>query len=107
MCYCFLSTQIVDYHMIIVHSHHPVRKGWCEVDVCSPIIELSFTPHYEAMIQTVSWPLLLDLQILDLAVNKAEIAVRVHSVIDKFAERGLRSLAVARQASALDAPFLF
>ncbi|CAK9226258.1 unnamed protein product [Sphagnum troendelagicum] len=36
-------------------------------------------------------------QILDLAVNKAEIAVRVHSVIDKFAERGLRSLAVARQ----------
>jgi hypothetical protein len=51
--------------------------------------------------------ILLDLQILDLAVNKAEIAVRVHSVIDKFAERGLRSLAVARQASALDAPFLF
>jgi hypothetical protein len=48
--------------------------------------------------------LLLDLQILDLAVNKAEIAVRVHSVIDKFAERGLRSLAVAWQASALDAP---
>lgn len=37
-------------------------------------------------------------QILDLAYNKTEIAVRVHSVIDKFAERGLRSLAVARQA---------
>lgn len=38
-------------------------------------------------------------QILDLAYNKEEIAARVHSVIDKFAERGLRSLAVARQAS--------
>jgi len=36
-------------------------------------------------------------QILDLCPNKAEIADRVHSVIDKFAERGLRSLAVARQ----------
>ncbi|CAK9234914.1 unnamed protein product [Sphagnum troendelagicum] len=36
-------------------------------------------------------------QILDLAVNKGEIAANVHSVIDKFAERGLRSLAVARQ----------
>lgn len=40
-------------------------------------------------------------QILELAYNKAEIGARVHSVIDKFAERGLRSLAVARQASAL------
>ena len=39
-------------------------------------------------------------QILDLAYNKEEIAARVHSIIDKFAERGLRSLAVARQASA-------
>lgn len=38
-------------------------------------------------------------QILDMAYNKEEIAARVHSVIDKFAERGLRSLAVARQAS--------
>lgn len=36
-------------------------------------------------------------QILDLAYNKTEIAARVHAVIDKFAERGLRSLAVARQ----------
>lgn len=38
-------------------------------------------------------------QILELAHNKTEIAARVHSIIDKFAERGLRSLAVARQAS--------
>ncbi|KAF5938690.1 hypothetical protein HYC85_022949 [Camellia sinensis] len=36
-------------------------------------------------------------QILNLAWNKSEIEKRVHSVIDKFAERGLRSLAVARQ----------
>ncbi|XVF13440.1 hypothetical protein REPUB_Repub08aG0208000 [Reevesia pubescens] len=36
-------------------------------------------------------------QILNLAWNKSDIEKRVHSVIDKFAERGLRSLAVARQ----------
>ncbi|KAK4389530.1 ATPase 11, plasma membrane-type [Sesamum angolense] len=36
-------------------------------------------------------------QILNLASDKAEIARKVHSIIDKFAERGLRSLAVARQ----------
>ncbi|MED6192064.1 plasma membrane H+-ATPase [Stylosanthes scabra] len=36
-------------------------------------------------------------QILNLAHNKSEIERRVHSVIDKFAERGLRSLAVAFQ----------
>jgi len=46
----------------------------------------------------------LDWQILDLTPNKAEISARAHSVIDKFAERGLRSLGVARQASTLDAP---
>ncbi|OEL33269.1 ATPase 11, plasma membrane-type [Dichanthelium oligosanthes] len=36
-------------------------------------------------------------QILHLAHNKSEIDRRVHAVIDKFAERGLRSLAVAYQ----------
>uniref|UniRef100_A0A0E0JCT9 Plasma membrane ATPase n=1 Tax=Oryza nivara TaxID=4536 RepID=A0A0E0JCT9_ORYNI len=36
-------------------------------------------------------------QILHLAHNKPEIERRVHAVIDKFAERGLRSLAVAYQ----------
>uniref|UniRef100_I1R888 Plasma membrane ATPase n=1 Tax=Oryza glaberrima TaxID=4538 RepID=I1R888_ORYGL len=36
-------------------------------------------------------------QILHLAYNKPEIERRVHAVIDKFAERGLRSLAVAYQ----------
>ncbi|XP_057447573.1 plasma membrane ATPase 3-like [Lotus japonicus] len=36
-------------------------------------------------------------QILNLARNKSEIEHRVHAVIDKFAERGLRSLAVAYQ----------
>ncbi|XP_034706502.1 ATPase 4, plasma membrane-type-like [Vitis riparia] len=36
-------------------------------------------------------------QILNLAHNKSEIEHRVHAVIDKFADRGLRSLAVAYQ----------
>ncbi|KAI6682962.1 hypothetical protein NL676_028875 [Syzygium grande] len=36
-------------------------------------------------------------QILNLAHNKSEIMRKVHGVIDKFAERGLRSLAVAYQ----------
>lgn len=36
-------------------------------------------------------------QILDLCPEKNEIAGRVHSIIDKFAERGLRSLGVAYQ----------
>ncbi|PWA80763.1 H(+)-ATPase 7 [Artemisia annua] len=36
-------------------------------------------------------------QILNLAHNKSEIEKKVHSIIDKFAERGLRSLGVARQ----------
>ncbi|CAH1413077.1 unnamed protein product [Lactuca virosa] len=36
-------------------------------------------------------------QILNLAHNKSNIEKRVHTVIDKFAERGLRSLAVAYQ----------
>ncbi|CAJ1948091.1 unnamed protein product [Sphenostylis stenocarpa] len=36
-------------------------------------------------------------QILNLAHNRSEIHQKVHTIIDKFAERGLRSLAVARQ----------
>ncbi|KAJ8432701.1 hypothetical protein Cgig2_014436 [Carnegiea gigantea] len=36
-------------------------------------------------------------KILSLAHNKSEIERRVHTVIDKYAERGLRSLAVAYQ----------
>ncbi|KAG7985467.1 hypothetical protein I3843_03G026800 [Carya illinoinensis] len=36
-------------------------------------------------------------QILNLVHNKSEIECRVHAMIDKFAERGLRSLAVAYQ----------
>nr|WNE31611.1 AHA8 [Hordeum vulgare] len=36
-------------------------------------------------------------QILNLAANKSEIERKVHQVIDSFAERGLRSLAVAYQ----------
>ncbi|KAL2632628.1 hypothetical protein R1flu_004107 [Riccia fluitans] len=37
-------------------------------------------------------------EILNLAHNKEQIQAKVHAIIDKFAERGLRSLAVARQA---------
>ncbi|KAL3030860.1 hypothetical protein AAZX31_03G241500 [Glycine max] len=36
-------------------------------------------------------------QILDLCQEKDQIAKKVHTIIDKFAERGLRSLAVAYQ----------
>ncbi|KAJ7525554.1 hypothetical protein O6H91_17G056500 [Diphasiastrum complanatum] len=36
-------------------------------------------------------------QVLALAYNKEEISSKVHAVIEKFAERGLRSLAVAKQ----------
>ncbi|KAJ8748820.1 hypothetical protein K2173_011378 [Erythroxylum novogranatense] len=36
-------------------------------------------------------------QILNLAHNKSAIQKKVHSLIDKFADRGLRSLGVARQ----------
>ncbi|XP_065858863.1 ATPase 11, plasma membrane-type-like isoform X2 [Euphorbia lathyris] len=36
-------------------------------------------------------------QILNMSHNKSDIEKKVHSIIDKFAERGLRSLAVARQ----------
>ncbi|KAL6124507.1 hypothetical protein ACLB2K_077019 [Fragaria x ananassa] len=36
-------------------------------------------------------------QIINLAHNKTQIEKKVHTMIDKFAERGLRSLGVARQ----------
>ncbi|PON60865.1 P-type ATPase [Parasponia andersonii] len=36
-------------------------------------------------------------QILNLAHNRSEIEKKVHAITDKFAERGLRSLGVARQ----------
>lgn len=36
-------------------------------------------------------------QILNLSEEKEEIAGKVHAIIDKFAERGLRSLGVAIQ----------
>ncbi|GMY23070.1 plasma membrane H+-ATPase [Fagus crenata] len=40
-------------------------------------------------------------QILNLASNKSEIERKVHGIIDKFAERGLRSLGIARQVISL------
>jgi H+-transporting ATPase len=36
-------------------------------------------------------------QIVSLCNCKEDVARKVHSVIEKYAERGLRSLAVARQ----------
>lgn len=36
-------------------------------------------------------------QILDLCQEKQQIAAKMHAIIDRFAERGLRSLAVAFQ----------
>lgn len=45
----------------------------------------------------LSFTILKPPQILNLAHSKSEIERRVHAVIDKFAERGLRSLAVAYQ----------
>ena len=39
----------------------------------------------------------LKFQILNLCQEKEEIAGKVHAIIDKFAERGLRSIGVAYQ----------
>lgn len=40
-----------------------------------------------------------EIQILNLCQEKKEIERKVHAIIDEFAERGLRSLAVAFQVS--------
>lgn len=45
-------------------------------------------------------------QILNLCNCKEDVRKKVHGVIDKFAERGLRSLAVARQVSNLALVYL-
>jgi hypothetical protein len=42
-----------------------------------------------------------------LAHNKSEIERRVHSIIDNFAERGLRSLGIARQVISLSKSIFF
>ena len=66
---------------------HRVSKGAPEQVQISPFIFDLYAPDL----------LSLTSQILNLAHNKSEIERRVHSIIDKFAERGLRSLAVAYQ----------
>lgn len=38
-------------------------------------------------------------QIIDLCKLREDVKKKVHAIIDKFAERGLRSLAVARQVT--------
>lgn len=44
--------------------------------------------------------LVLTYQIIELCNLKGDARKRVHDMIDKFAERGLRSLGVARQVGA-------
>lgn len=62
--------------------------------VCSILVSVQSGTHCEVMSE----------QILELAPNKAEIEHQVHSIIDRYAERGLRSLGVARQVSVEHAP---
>jgi H+-transporting ATPase len=45
-------------------------------------------------------------QILELAANKADIEARVHDIIERFANRGLRSLGVAYQVPSPDLSIL-
>ena len=47
------------------------------------------------------YPIIYVLQILNLASNKSEIERKVHRAIGNYAERGLRSLAVAYQVAKL------
>ena len=55
-----------------------------------------FSSKHTSFVHLLMFHLIL-LQILNLAWNKFEIERKVHQVIDNFAERGLRSLAVAYQ----------
>jgi len=48
---------------------------------------------------TLSFVCILGPQILELAHNNSDIEKKVHDVIDRYADRGLRSLAVARQVN--------
>lgn len=43
-------------------------------------------------------------QIIDLCGLKGETLKKAHKIIDEFADRGLRSLAVARQVSKYENP---
>ena len=52
------------------------------------------TKCYPSVISTSD---VVHLQILNLCYNKDDIAEKVQIVVDRFAERGLRSLAVAYQ----------
>jgi H+-transporting ATPase len=79
---------------------HRVSKGAPEQVNCPPHLYLCVGLclslfHYFIGISCLQY----DFQILNLAHNKSDIERRVHAVIDKFAERGLRSLAVAYQVT--------
>lgn len=66
----------------------------------------NFLQSLECLLQNFSvfW-LFTAYQILDLCQEKDQIARKVHDIIDKFAERGLRSLAVAYQVISM-IPFI-
>jgi len=60
-------------------------------------ISLSFIGTYDVFLKIKKNNVFLPLQIITLCNCKEDVRKKVHAVIDKFAERGLRSLGVARQ----------
>lgn len=61
------------------------------------LLTCSFEFFLVSLMANLKYGFTVHFQILNLAHNKSDIERRVHAVIDKFAERGLRSLAVAYQ----------
>ncbi|KAL7211699.1 hypothetical protein ACSBR2_014536 [Camellia fascicularis] len=92
-------------HLFLFSDAH-VMLCYCRVTkMCSLIIYIILQHNGGAAAQQFSFllenflmPCCLE-WILNLAHNKSEIERRVHAVIGKFAEQGLRSLAVAYQIS--------
>ncbi|OAE19159.1 hypothetical protein AXG93_4182s1030 [Marchantia polymorpha subsp. ruderalis] len=74
-------------------------KGVDKDDVVLSAARAARTENQDAIDTAIVGMLADPKEILHMAHNSEQISSRVHAVIDKFAERGLRSLAVARQAS--------
>ncbi|CAI0526990.1 unnamed protein product [Linum tenue] len=87
-----LNKLTVDKSMIEVFA-----KGVQQDDVVLMAARASRLENQDAIDAAIVAMLADPKEILNLAYNKAEIANRVHGIIDKFAERGLRSLGIARQ----------
>lgn len=66
--------------------HHDIKKTYKLVQNFFPLL-----------IYILILCIILVLQILALCNARVDLQKKVHAIIDKFAERGLRSLAVARQ----------